>query len=143
MYWWLAFRSVWYCFLEALFPINPTVTKKPVRLTIFWNTHLFSTLSGRLHWYSAWLPFSRHCQCALNSSRQCSFTSFRLGIRSVSLVRTIPVVVRYLHARCTPGHFPSLPHTIQFSPPICLGFALHVVVVICSTSCTDKEGSTE
>jgi hypothetical protein len=46
----------------------------------------------------------------------------------------------YVHARGTSCNLPTFPHTVDLPPPIRLGFALHEVVVIGTTSSTDEEG---
>jgi len=49
----------------------------------------------------------------------------------------------YSHARGTSRHLSPLPQAIQLAPPVRLGLALHVVVVIRSTSRADEKSCTE
>ena len=44
-----------------------------------------------------------------------------------------------VHTSSTPGNFPPLLQTLDFSSPVGVGLALHVIVIVRSTSCADEE----
>ena len=45
-----------------------------------------------------------------------------------------------VHARCTAGDLPSLPHALEFALSVGICFAFHVVIVVGSASVPDEVG---
>ena len=45
----------------------------------------------------------------------------------------------HLHTSSTPRNLPSLPHTINLPPPPRILLALHIIIIECATTCTNKE----
>lgn len=130
----------------------------PTRLS---NTHLFKGSSTFRHCQSCWLLLSRHSQCFRNSVKQCLLTSSSLRCSTDQSTRSLEITECWdsssnesmprasrakegvVHARSTSCNLPALLHALQLPPPIGLGLADHVVVIIRLASCTDEEGSAE